>query len=99
MQTKHLKNPELYLGFGIYECIQPLPNGDGELHEYICLNLENDRVNRLGHTREELKEWIQHFHSSPEQRDFYNMAFDQMDAEALVDPAVYDEELAAFQKG
>ena len=97
--TNYLKNSELYLGFVIHECTQPLPSGEGELHDFICFNVENDNINRLGHTREELKEWIQHFHSSPEQRDFYNMACDQMDAEAHVDPAVYDEELAAFQKG
>ena len=97
MQTKHLKNPELYLGFAIYECIQPLPNEDGELHEFICLNVENDNIHRLGHTREELKEWIQHFHSSPEHHSFYSMAFDLVRTEAELDPDVYEQELAAFQ--
>ena len=95
--ANYLKNPELYLGFAIYECIQPMPNGEGELHEFICFNVENDNINRLGHTREELKEWIQHFHSSPEQRSHYSMLSDLARTEADLDPEVYEQELAAFQ--
>ena len=97
MQTKHLKNPELYLGFGVYECVQPLPGQDGELYEFICYNVENDNIHHLAHTREYLKEWIQHFHSSPEQRSFYSMLSDLARTEADLDPELYEQELTAFQ--